>query len=105
MSKGSVNITDLPTGEYRVTVYDHLEDYLDDILPAYINSKLVQQVSVIDLNSSTTSSVSSMGVTGKILVLFISGYGFSYCLSSFLDHIFIFNSYTSDNYFYWKIIW
>ena len=29
VSKGSVNITDLPTGEYRVTVYDEMEDYLD----------------------------------------------------------------------------
>ena len=31
VSKGSVNITDLPTGEYRVTVYDEMEDYMDKI--------------------------------------------------------------------------
>ena len=33
VSKGSVNITDLPTGEYRVIVYDEMEDYLNDIFP------------------------------------------------------------------------
>ena len=27
VSKGSVNITDLPAGEYRVTVYDEMEDF------------------------------------------------------------------------------
>ena len=68
VSKGSVNITDLPTGEYRVTMYDQI----DDILPAY--DKLVQ-VSVIDLNPSTTSPVSPMSVTGNILVLSASGHG------------------------------
>ena len=31
VSKGSVNITDLPTGEYRVTVYDEMEDYVNNI--------------------------------------------------------------------------
>ena len=31
VSKGSVNITDLPTGEYRVTVYDEMEDYMNNI--------------------------------------------------------------------------
>ena len=36
VSKGSVNITDLPTGEYRVTVYDQMEDYSDNISPAYL---------------------------------------------------------------------
>ena len=77
VSKGSVNITDLPTGEYNVAAYDQLEDYLDDVLPAYdyftVNSKLIQ-VSVIVLNPSSSSSVSSVGVTGKILVLSIAGY-------------------------------
>ena len=33
VSKGSVNITDLPTGEYRVTVYDEMKDYLNNIYP------------------------------------------------------------------------
>ena len=73
MSQGSGNITDLPAGEYRVIVYDEVEDYLDDLIPAYdfftIYSKLVQ-LSVI-VNPSTTSSISPMSVTGKILVLYI----------------------------------
>ena len=73
VSQGSGNITDLPAGEYRVIVYDEVEDYLDDLIPAYdfftINSKLVQ-LSVI-VNPSTTSSISPMSVTGKILVLYI----------------------------------
>ena len=77
VSKGSVNITDLLTGEYNVTAYDQLKDYLDD-LPAYdyfsVTSKSVQ-VSVIDLNPSTTSSVSPISVTGMSLVLSIFGMG------------------------------
>jgi len=52
-------------------LHDEMEDYLDDILPAYI----LVQVSVID-NPSTTSSVSPIGVIGMILVLFISVYGY-----------------------------
>ena len=96
VSKGSVNITDLPAGEYRVTAYDQLKDYLDDILPAYdyftINSKLIQ-VLVIVLNPSTSSSASSMGVTGKILVLSISGYGFVVSQASWIT-FFTFNFHT-----------
>ena len=37
VSKGSVNITDLPTGEYNVTVYDEMEDLSKSTSkPAYI---------------------------------------------------------------------
>ena len=54
VSKGSVNITDLPTGEYRVTVYDWLGDYLDDISPAYTHSKSFQIVNFISLNPMLT---------------------------------------------------
>ena len=40
VSKGSVNITDLPTGEYNVTVYDEMEDYTRSVPAAYVSSHL-----------------------------------------------------------------
>ena len=46
VSKGSVNITDLPTGEYNVTVYDEMEDYLNEILPAYSILSMVVKKSI-----------------------------------------------------------
>ena len=41
VSKGSVNITDLPAGEYRVTVYDLFGEYLDGN-PATHNNKILK---------------------------------------------------------------
>ena len=69
VSKGSVNITDLPTGEYRVTVYDQLEDYLNvDIFPAYENpTKLIIVMPLTDLSPLTTSTISSVLETGTFV--------------------------------------
>ena len=61
VSKGSVNITDLPTGEYgpyRVIVYDQLEDYLNNINPAYIH-----QTIVLDLPDHTITLTESLHST------------------------------------------
>ena len=55
VSKGSVNITDLPAGEYRVTVYDEIEDYMNNINPAYIHQTLLQIV--LPINSHYTNTV------------------------------------------------
>ena len=64
VSKGSVNITDLPAGEYNVTVYNEMADYL----PAfYILSTVVNihrdSVSDPDL---PTSIVSSPGILSNV---------------------------------------
>ena len=81
VSKGSVNITDLPAGEYRVTVYDEMEDYLnEDILPAYVNSELIEIEPLTDPIHSTTSTISSVIVTGTFLY-YLVWYGL-YLLSS-----------------------
>ena len=40
--RGSANIDDLPTGEYRVSVYDQLEDYQNNDGPAYVHPQLIQ---------------------------------------------------------------
>ena len=55
VSKGSANITDLPTGEYKVTVYD---DYMNNINPdpAYIHQTQLQIV--LPINSYYTSTLS-----------------------------------------------
>ena len=71
VSKGSVNITDLPAGEYRVTVYDEMEDWNKDILPAYVNTKLIKVVPLTDLNPSTTSTISPVVETGTFVYFFI----------------------------------
>ena len=57
VSKGSVNITDLPAGEYkcRVTVYDQLEDYLNNTKPAYRHHGLLQ-IGDFYLTSTLTQS-------------------------------------------------
>ena len=75
VSKGSVNITDLPTGEYRVSVYDENED----ILPAYVIPELIKVVSHDPIHS-TTLAVSSVIVTGTFLY-YLLWYGL-YLLSS-----------------------
>ena len=40
-NKGSVNITGLPTGNYRARVFDQLEDPLNNIAPAYEHDVLI----------------------------------------------------------------
>ena len=40
-NKGSVNITGLPTGDYRARVFDQLEDPLNNIAPAYEHDVLI----------------------------------------------------------------
>ena len=56
-NKGSVNITDLPAGEYRVTVYDQLEDYLNNTKPAYRHHGLLQ---IVDFYLTSTLTQSSL---------------------------------------------
>ena len=56
VSKGSVNITDLPTGEYRVTVYDEMKDYETNI---FLFSKLLYLDFVANLS---TSFILSQGI-------------------------------------------
>ena len=63
VSKGSINITDLPTGEYRVTVYDEMEDYLNNINPAYTSFSLVKLVVPYVLSSSSIVTVASLSPT------------------------------------------
>ena len=55
VSEGSVNITDLPAGEYRVTVYDEMEDYLNNTKPAYRHHGLLQ-IGDFYLTSTLTQS-------------------------------------------------
>ena len=59
-SKGSVNITDLPTGEYRVTVYDEMKDYMNNISPTYIHQTLLQIVLPINSYYTITKSLHSI---------------------------------------------
>ena len=54
VSKGSVNITNLPAGEYRVTVYDEMEDYMDNMFPHSISLKPIHLVNDFTNNLSTT---------------------------------------------------
>ena len=53
-STGSVNITDLPTGEYRVTVYDQF----GDTSPAYRQHQLIQLVTHIFIKPTAAMSTS-----------------------------------------------
>ena len=71
VSKGSVNITDLPTGEYRVTVYDLVEDLDDNVLPAYVNPKLMEVVPLTNPNPSTTSTISLVLETGTFMCIVV----------------------------------
>ena len=40
--RGSANIVDLPTGEYRVSVYDQIEEYQNGDGPAYKHPQPIQ---------------------------------------------------------------
>ena len=53
VSKGSVNITDLPAGEYRVTVYDQF----GDTSPACRQHQLIQLVTQIEPTATTSTSL------------------------------------------------
>ena len=66
VSKGSVNITDLPTGEYRVTVYDEMKDYETNIFPF---SKLLYLDFVANLS---TSFILSQGIEPFNVVIFVN---------------------------------
>ena len=63
VSKGSVNITDLPTGEYRVTVYDEMEESGMEEMVAYKHPESLQ-ISAIR-PSSTFLVASSVQVYSK----------------------------------------
>ena len=54
VSKGSVNITDLPAGEYNVTVYDEMEDYTSNIL-AYVSSHMQIYDHKVQLTASSST--------------------------------------------------
>ena len=61
--KGSVNITDLPTGKYSVTVYDKMNSNAS----AYTHDELLQITnepteSSPSFNTSTTTFLSSSGI-------------------------------------------
>ena len=56
VSKGSVNITDLPTGEYNVTVYDEMKDYQNDNSPAYVHPQPIPIFEPVATSSSPVSS-------------------------------------------------
>ena len=66
VSKGSVNITNLPTGEYRVTVYDQLVDYLDEIKQAHVVNGVFILKSTLPL---TLHSIDIVHDEGKMLFL------------------------------------
>ena len=64
VSKGSVNITDLPTGEYRVTVYDEMSS----TVYAYTHFELLRIAnkptgSIPSFNASRSSVLLTPGIT------------------------------------------
>ena len=62
VSKGSVNITDLPTGEYNVTVYDEMEDYFHKTSPAFTLSKAPVVIKPIHVSDLPTPVVPPPGI-------------------------------------------
>ena len=64
VSKGSVNITDLPTGEYRVTVYDEMEESSMTDMVAYKHPESLQVNQIHNPYPTSTLSVSSAHQTG-----------------------------------------
>ena len=61
VSKGSVNITDLPAGEYRVTVYDEMEEFSTCMTDMNESLQISQ---ICNLHPLSTLSVSSVYQTG-----------------------------------------
>ena len=59
--KGSVNITGLPAGEYSVTVFDNMEDYINNN-PAYVYPDLIHIVTLTNINPTTTTSTHTYSV-------------------------------------------
>ena len=64
VSKGSVNITDLPTGEYRVTVYDEMEESSMTDMVAYKHPESLQIGDIHNPHPTSTLSVSSLQQSG-----------------------------------------
>ena len=60
-NKGSVNITDLPAGEYRVTVYDQFED----TNPAYRHHQLIQLAKHIEPAATVLTSLVNSNSSGN----------------------------------------
>ena len=69
VSKGSVNITDLPTGEYRVTVYDEMKDYVNNLVPYSISFKSLHLDLIANLS---TSFILSQGIEPFNVVVFVN---------------------------------
>ena len=62
--KGSVNFTDLSTGEYLVRVYNQYEEFLFNMGPAYVHDGLITIVpaTVPSQNTLSTSTPLSSGM-------------------------------------------
>ena len=71
MSKGPVNITDLPAREYRVTVYDEMEESSMEDLVAFKHSESLQIRKSHNPHPMSTLSVSSVQQTGTISVVLL----------------------------------
>ena len=54
--RGSANFVDLPTGEYRVSVYDQLEEYKNGDSPAYVHHQPIQILEPVYISSYPVSS-------------------------------------------------
>ena len=73
VSKGSVNITDLPTGEYRVTVYDEMEESSMTDMVAYNHPESLQVNQIHNPHPTSTLSVSPVHQTGTTYT-FVAAY-------------------------------
>ena len=78
VSKGSVNINDLPTGEYRVTVYDEMEESVMEDMVAYKYPESLQIRGIGNLHPTPTISMSSVHQTG-------TKYIYLYCYITFIS--------------------
>ena len=79
VSKGSVNITDLPTGEYRVTVYDEMKDYVNNIFLYSISLKHIHLVNDFTANDLSTTFILSQGIEPFNVIMFVNTFIVNVC--------------------------
>ena len=79
VSKGSVNITDLLTGEYRVTVYDEIKDYVNDIFPYSISLKHIHLVNDFTANNLSATFILSQGIEPFNVIMFVNAFIVNVC--------------------------